>query len=170
MGVPASPVLNPLPPPSPLHPSGSSQCTGPEHPVSLSLNLLKPDSGRSLPPPSCWGESQPQASSLPPRHSAELHRRPRVSHSIKAPELTVVTSRMTVLSQPVTSLHAWTSCGSVSPFRKRKQGREAQDPALLPEGLWGSGLLTPSQLGGSPLLTLRKIDRNQWPVLPEGKP
>ena len=29
-----SPSLNPLPPPSPSHPSGSSQCTSPEHPVS----------------------------------------------------------------------------------------------------------------------------------------
>ena len=28
------PILNPLPPPSPSHLSGSSQCTGPEHPVS----------------------------------------------------------------------------------------------------------------------------------------
>ena len=28
------PILNPLPPPSPSHPSGSSQCTSPEHPVS----------------------------------------------------------------------------------------------------------------------------------------
>lgn len=73
----------------------------------------------------------------------------------------MATSRMTVLSQPMTSLHAWTSCGSVSPFRKRKQGREAQGPVLLPEGLWGSVPLTPSQLGGSPLLTLRKIDRDQ---------
>ena len=27
-------ILNPLPPPSPSHPSGSSQCTSPEHPVS----------------------------------------------------------------------------------------------------------------------------------------
>ena len=26
--------LNPLPPPSPYHPSGSSQCTSPKHPVS----------------------------------------------------------------------------------------------------------------------------------------
>ena len=29
-----SPSWHPLPPPSPTHPSGSSQCTGPEHPVS----------------------------------------------------------------------------------------------------------------------------------------
>ena len=28
------PILNPLQPPSPYHPSGSSQCTSPEHPVS----------------------------------------------------------------------------------------------------------------------------------------
>ena len=28
------PILNPLPPPSPYHPSGSSQCTSPKHPVS----------------------------------------------------------------------------------------------------------------------------------------
>ena len=28
------PILNPPPPPSPTHPSGSSQCTSPEHPVS----------------------------------------------------------------------------------------------------------------------------------------
>src|SRR5574337_223145 len=29
-----SPSRTPLPPPSPDHPSGSSQCTSPEHPVS----------------------------------------------------------------------------------------------------------------------------------------
>ena len=29
-----SPSWTPLPPPSPSHPSGSSQCTSPEHPVS----------------------------------------------------------------------------------------------------------------------------------------
>ena len=29
-----SPSWTPLPPPSPSHPSGSSQCSGPEHPVS----------------------------------------------------------------------------------------------------------------------------------------
>ena len=29
-----SPSRTPLPPPSPYHPSGSSQCTSPEHPVS----------------------------------------------------------------------------------------------------------------------------------------
>ena len=28
------PILNPFPPPSPSHPSRSSQCTSPEHPVS----------------------------------------------------------------------------------------------------------------------------------------
>ena len=28
------PILNPLPPPSPYHPSGSSQCTSPKDPVS----------------------------------------------------------------------------------------------------------------------------------------
>ena len=28
------PIMNPLPPPSPSHPSGSSQCTSPEHLVS----------------------------------------------------------------------------------------------------------------------------------------
>ena len=28
------PILHPFPPPSPYHPSGSSQCTSPEHPVS----------------------------------------------------------------------------------------------------------------------------------------
>ena len=34
MGVHVFPILSPLPPPSPSHPSGSSQCTSPEHPVS----------------------------------------------------------------------------------------------------------------------------------------
>ena len=34
MGVHMFPILNPLPPPSPYHPSGSSQCTSPKHPVS----------------------------------------------------------------------------------------------------------------------------------------
>ena len=34
MGVHVFPILNPLLPPSPSHPSGSSQCTSPEHPVS----------------------------------------------------------------------------------------------------------------------------------------
>ena len=34
MGVHVFPILKPLPPPSPSHPSGSSQCTSPEHSVS----------------------------------------------------------------------------------------------------------------------------------------
>ena len=34
MGAHVSPILNPPPSPSPSHPSGSSQCTGPEPPVS----------------------------------------------------------------------------------------------------------------------------------------
>ena len=35
MGVHVFPILNPpLPPPSPYHPSGSSQCTSPKNPVS----------------------------------------------------------------------------------------------------------------------------------------
>ena len=33
-GVHVFPILNPLPPPSPYHPSGSSQCTSPKHPAS----------------------------------------------------------------------------------------------------------------------------------------
>ena len=33
-GIHVFPILGPLPPPSPYHPSGSSQCTSPEHPVS----------------------------------------------------------------------------------------------------------------------------------------
>ena len=34
MGIHVFPILNPLPPPSPSHPSMSFQCTSPEHPVS----------------------------------------------------------------------------------------------------------------------------------------
>ena len=34
-GVHVFPILNPLPPPSPYHPSGSSQCTSPKHPVQI---------------------------------------------------------------------------------------------------------------------------------------
>ena len=34
MGVQVFPILNPLLPPSPSSPSGSFQCTNPEHPVS----------------------------------------------------------------------------------------------------------------------------------------
>ena len=34
MGVHVFPILNPLPPPSPYYPSGSSQCTSPKLPVS----------------------------------------------------------------------------------------------------------------------------------------
>ena len=33
-GIHMFPILNPLPHPSPYHPSASSQCTSPEHPVS----------------------------------------------------------------------------------------------------------------------------------------
>ena len=33
-GVHVFPILKPLLPPSPYHPSGSSQCTSPKHPVS----------------------------------------------------------------------------------------------------------------------------------------
>ena len=34
MGLHVPPILNPFPPPSPSHPSGLFQCTGPERPVS----------------------------------------------------------------------------------------------------------------------------------------
>ena len=34
MGIHGFPILKPLPPPSLYHPSGSSQCTSPKHPVS----------------------------------------------------------------------------------------------------------------------------------------
>jgi len=33
-GIHVFPILNPLPPPSPHHPSGSSHCTSPKHPAS----------------------------------------------------------------------------------------------------------------------------------------
>ena len=33
-GIHVFPILNPLPPPTPYHPSGSSQCTSPKHPAS----------------------------------------------------------------------------------------------------------------------------------------
>ena len=33
-GIHVFPILNPLPPPSQYHPSGSSQCTSPKHPLS----------------------------------------------------------------------------------------------------------------------------------------
>ena len=38
MNLHVFPILNPLPPPSPSHPSGSSQCTSPEH-MSHASNL-----------------------------------------------------------------------------------------------------------------------------------
>ena len=34
IGIHIFPILNPFPPPSPYHTSGSSQCTSPKHPVS----------------------------------------------------------------------------------------------------------------------------------------
>ena len=40
MVVHVFPILNPLPPPSPYHPSGSSQCTSPKHPVSCTKPRL----------------------------------------------------------------------------------------------------------------------------------
>ena len=65
MGVHVFPILNlPLPPPSPSHPSGSSQCIIPEHPVSCikpglaihftcdNLHALMPFSQIILPSPS----------------------------------------------------------------------------------------------------------------------
>ena len=63
-GVHVFPILNPLPPPSPSHPSGSSQCTSPEHPASCiepglaihftydNLHVLMPFSHIILPLPS----------------------------------------------------------------------------------------------------------------------
>ena len=44
-GIHMFPILKPLPPPSQYHPSGSSQCTSPKHPVSciepgLSIHFL----------------------------------------------------------------------------------------------------------------------------------
>ena len=38
-GIHMFPILNPLPPPSLYHPSGSSQCTSPKHPLSC----IKPE-------------------------------------------------------------------------------------------------------------------------------
>ena len=40
MGVHVFPILNPLPHPSPSHPSGSCQCTSPEPPVSCIKPVL----------------------------------------------------------------------------------------------------------------------------------
>ena len=39
-GIHMFPILNPLPLPSPYHPSGSSQCTSPKHPVSCIQKFL----------------------------------------------------------------------------------------------------------------------------------
>ena len=39
-GIHMFPILNLLPPPSPYHPSGSSQCTSPKHPISCIQNFL----------------------------------------------------------------------------------------------------------------------------------
>ena len=49
----------------------------------------------------------------------------------------MATSRMVVLSQPMTSLHAWTSCGSMSPFRKRKQTGQGGPGSSPPRGALG---------------------------------
>ena len=51
-GIHVFPILNPLLPPSPYHPSGSSQCTSPKHPVPC----IKP------------GSSALEAHSLPLSH------------------------------------------------------------------------------------------------------
>ena len=40
MGVHEFPILNPLPPPTPCHLSGSSPCTSPKHPVSCIRHRL----------------------------------------------------------------------------------------------------------------------------------
>ena len=40
-GAHVFPILNPLPPPSPSYPSGSSQCTGPEHPGEMRSLKIK---------------------------------------------------------------------------------------------------------------------------------
>ena len=54
MGVHVVPILKPLSPPSPSHPSGSSQCTSPEHPVSciepgLAIHFTYDNSHVSMP-------------------------------------------------------------------------------------------------------------------------
>ena len=41
MGVHVFPILNSLPPPSPSHPSGSSQCTSPEGPEKGALSFVR---------------------------------------------------------------------------------------------------------------------------------